>query len=166
MITHLAREARNCRCSAPIHVPGVSPDAYEGSCMHRPISREGSPQKPGRGLQFPEARGAPPRCISVCLLQRPFRENQDSVYKAGGFSAHAGLCAGCPPNYCAKGADTSPAGAGNGLGACHHVDRDPGYSARLLRHAGLWPYSAGNSLSCGACSAPRIRDTSARKSSH
>jgi hypothetical protein len=21
---------------------------------------------------------------------------------------------------------------------------------RLLRHAGLWPYSAGNSISCGA----------------
>jgi hypothetical protein len=37
--------------------------------------------------------------------------------------------------------------------------------SRLLRHAGLWPYSAGNSISCGACSAPRIRDTSARNTS-
>jgi hypothetical protein len=36
---------------------------------------------------------------------------------------------GVRPNYCAKGADTSPAGAGNSLGACHHVDRDSGYSA-------------------------------------
>jgi len=34
--------------------------------------------------------------------------------------------------------------------------------SRLLRHAGLWPYSAGNSLSCSAC---RIRDTSARNTS-
>jgi hypothetical protein len=36
---------------------------------------------------------------------------------------------GVRQNDCAKGADTSPAGAGNGLGACHHVDRDPGYGA-------------------------------------
>ena len=72
-----------------------------------PFMYQGSPQKPGRGLQSPEVRGAAPRCLSVCLLQRPFRENQDSVHKAGGFSAHAELCAGCPLNYCAKGAGPS-----------------------------------------------------------
>src|SRR5205823_2088205 len=73
---------------------------------------------------------------------------------------------GVRPNYCAKGANPSPARAGNGLGACHHGDRDERiWSRGNSRHAGLWPYSAGNSLSCGASYAPRRHVPSAGNTS-
>jgi hypothetical protein len=75
----------------------VIPTAYQGSCAHRPIRRQASSQKAGKGLRFLLTKIAGPGGLSMLILSCSSPLCKIPYVKAVGPRAQTGMDLSHPP---------------------------------------------------------------------